>query len=946
MGWLDRLRRGRRERGASIPDGARPPGSSPSEPAPTRAKQGAGRSVPRKGSATPEPAPTLAKPPLSSPPFSEGSVVADTYEIKKLLGEGGMGAVYLAHHKGWDIDLALKVPKQEVVADPEFKRRIVTEAEAWTDLGMHPHIAYCYYVEPLGEVPLLVVEYLDGGNLRDWIAKGRCAELRPGLDLAIQFCHGLEHAHGHGLIHRDIKPENVLMTPDGTLKLTDFGIARVAAGGPAAAGAEPEAFNAFALRAARTRAGMGTAGYMAPEQWMDAHDVDARTDLFSCGVCLYELLAGGRPYQIATGPRQEPPHPGQLRGDETLPPKLCDLLRRLVDWDRERRPENAKAVRDELRAIYGEAFGEASPFADLPEVSLDADGLNNRALSYLHLGKQAEAEQAWEAALERDPHHLEATYNLGLVRWRQGQLTDEVLVRQLEALRSSRKPTPVDQYLLAQVHVERGDVDSARELLEEAARQAPEAPDVQAALRAVQSGELPANRLRWVYQGHGVPVQSLCLSEDGALVLSGNGLDHGPCVVDEEYGELRLWEGDSGKCVKVFARGPSPVRLSFLSADGRWALSVSKDKKMRLWRVATGHCVQTLEDHACTLAVCISRDARTMLSGSSDRTARLWDVTSGEYLRALEGHAGAVRSVTLSSDGDFALTGSDDATSRLWNTRDGQCARTFTGHERGVVSASLSNDGQQALSASLDGTVRVFDVATGRCTRIFRGHSRPMAQWADPSGRLVLVGTEYGPLRVLEVGSGRCVRTLHDQRQANPRVGRSRPRTVVSHQSQTGGSLRVLSVSGDKRWAASGYDRGDVCLWQLPHDPAPMCNLRPSRPRAQAELSSEQTRVRDLVRRAEAFLGQGRFPEALNQVDEARAMPGCERKPEVVAAWHKLSAVCGRGGLRAVWHQWDVEARAAAWRYPRVPMAFAYGSPRVGIVCARLRVRAWSPSFQ
>ena len=143
-----------------------------------------------------------------------------------------MGEVYLARQRLWDVDVALKVPSDEIVSDPENRHRIVREAEAWTDLGLHPHIAYCYYAQPLGELLLLVIEYVDGGNLREWIADGRCADLKTGLDLAIQFCHGLEHAHKNGLVHRDIKPENILLMKDGTLKITDFGIVRKALADP------------------------------------------------------------------------------------------------------------------------------------------------------------------------------------------------------------------------------------------------------------------------------------------------------------------------------------------------------------------------------------------------------------------------------------------------------------------------------------------------------------------------------------------------------------------------------------------------------------------------------------------------------------------------------------------------------------------------------------------
>ena len=123
-----------------------------------------------------------------------------------------MGRVYIAHHKGWNVKLAIKSPNEMMLSDRNNFARVLREANSWTELGLHPNIAYCYYVRSIEDVPHIFVEYVDGGNLEQWIAEGKCIDYRVSLDLAIQFCHGMEHAHSKGMIHRDIKPENVLMT--------------------------------------------------------------------------------------------------------------------------------------------------------------------------------------------------------------------------------------------------------------------------------------------------------------------------------------------------------------------------------------------------------------------------------------------------------------------------------------------------------------------------------------------------------------------------------------------------------------------------------------------------------------------------------------------------------------------------------------------------------------
>ena len=288
--------------------------------------------------------------------------------------------------------------------------------------------------------------------------------MKTGLNLAIQFCHGLEHAHSRGFVHRDIKPENILLTKDGLRKITDFGIVRKARAGIDSA--ESDSAVPKAAAAGMTTVAIGTGRYMAPEQWGPQRTIDLRADIFAFGVCLYEMLCGRRPYLRKTvGPRQEAPEPMALQGDYRLPPRLCRLMQLCVDWDRENRPAGANQVLEELCAVYEEAFGEASLNAALPEISVLADGWNNRALSYMALGQTEDSEKAWQAALEADGLHAESIYNYGLHRWRNAKTTDEELVRTLRGVIESDPQSWLPRYLLAQVHLERGDCEGAREEL-------------------------------------------------------------------------------------------------------------------------------------------------------------------------------------------------------------------------------------------------------------------------------------------------------------------------------------------------------------------------------------------------------------------------------------------------------------------------------------------------
>ncbi len=156
--------------------------------------------------------------PDSSPAEEEeawppGTLLLDTYEVKGLLGVGGMGKVYRVHHNSWNIDLALKSPRPEFFQTQAHKDLFISEAETWVNLGLHPHIVSCYYVRTIDEIPRLFAECVEGGSLAGWIARRRIQSLEQVLDIAIQFAWGLAYAHEQGLVHRDVKPANVLMAP-------------------------------------------------------------------------------------------------------------------------------------------------------------------------------------------------------------------------------------------------------------------------------------------------------------------------------------------------------------------------------------------------------------------------------------------------------------------------------------------------------------------------------------------------------------------------------------------------------------------------------------------------------------------------------------------------------------------------------------------------------------
>src|SRR6266853_465852 len=215
------------------------------------------------------------------------------YEIVSLLGAGGMGEVYRARDSRLRREVAIKVLPQALSLDADRMRRFEQEALATSALN-HPNILAVFDIGTSEGSPYVVSELLEGETLRERLRSG-AIPVRKTLDYAMQIAHGLAAAHEKGIIHRDLKPENLFVTKDGRLKILDFGLAKLTQ--PDAASSSSSHTSAATISHHGTEAGvvMGTAGYMSPEQ-VRGMTLDPRSDIFSFGAILYEMLSGKKAF--------------------------------------------------------------------------------------------------------------------------------------------------------------------------------------------------------------------------------------------------------------------------------------------------------------------------------------------------------------------------------------------------------------------------------------------------------------------------------------------------------------------------------------------------------------------------------------------------------------------------------------------------------------------------
>jgi WD40 repeat protein/tRNA A-37 threonylcarbamoyl transferase component Bud32 len=807
-----------------------------------------------------------------------GEVVDGRYEVVQVHESGGMGVVYRVRHLEWGTDLAVKCPRAELFGTKAQRDRFIAEAEIWVSLGLYPNVCGCHYVRVLDGIPRVFAEYVPGGSLRDWIddrrlyAGNQADALARILDVAVQFAWGLAHAHDRGLVHQDVKPANVLLdvsTGGVVAKVTDFGLARAraVAAGPTAADT-PAGVSIMVSSSGLTPA------YASPEQGA-GRPVGRRTDVYSFAVSVLEMFTGGISWMsgaaagAALAARRERPEPGIPE----LPPELADLLNRGLSLDPAARPASMAEVATELIEIYRRVIGTPYPRSAPVAADLRADELNNRGVSLLDLGRPAEASEAFAAALAADPQHLNATYNAGLLRWRRGECTDEELVVALDATVSSGADPREARRLLAEVHRERGDHDQANALL-----------DLESTVRSgIPDGTLP---IPWYDQGEPAAVYDpdfgmeikpskpsiqIRFTEDGTRAVTACG------------GVLRVWDVRDGRCLREVAGSYNPKEESIelgIDTDGRYAITAGL-YTVRFWDLAEGRCLRVFDavfddvreglDRVLHWpnSVCLSGDGRVAVAAFHGGIVLVWDFPSGALRLILRGY-GNRATAAISHDGRLMLTaGREDGTVRLWEVATGRCVRVLDGCEL-LNGAWLSPDGKQALVAG-DGEIRVWDLHEGRSHTLHGVGRLPLA---SVSGGFVVSTDVDDTVRLWALDDGRCLRTFRGD----------------------GSSVLAVHLDAEEGVLLSAWQNNLLRRSAVP--PRHTAPPRLSKPREHAELRMLDTRVAGLVNRAR----QAADPRAaLELLAEARAVPGYEREPRLLAAWRELGRSAVRVGLRSAW---------------------------------------------
>lgn len=415
---------------AGLPADSGPPGTEPpgyhTRPAPSGRTYLPGQPAPYAPPPPPPPFPVPPQPfgwPPPEPPFRQGTqwhlgdLIEGRYLVRRKI-ESGMGVVYLCFDQQANEPVAIKTYLDDIAANKagsasQLAQLFESEALLWIRLGRHPHVVQARYVLRIGGKPHIFLEYVRGttggeSTVRRLLQHGG-VDIPTALLLAIQICAGMEHATRifPGLVHRDLKPENLLLTQDGVLKVTDFGLTKV-----------------FSDFSGEVGVVAGTPPYMSPEQALGLPGLDSRSDIYAVGIILYELLTGRRPFTatdlvglLRAHLVEAPEPPG--RHVAGLPDAVEKLVLTCLEKSPEARFQDFATLRTELTACY-------QAVTDEPPALPDADGATEepsealaavelaRAISLVTLGRYDDAMPFFDAAVEHDPALARAWYYRGL----------------------------------------------------------------------------------------------------------------------------------------------------------------------------------------------------------------------------------------------------------------------------------------------------------------------------------------------------------------------------------------------------------------------------------------------------------------------------------------------------------------------------------------------------
>ena len=708
------------------------------------------------------------------------------YKLLQQIGEGGMGAVWMAQQEHpIRRRVALKLIRADM-GSKEIIARFEAERQALAMMD-HQNIARVLDAGATDDGnPYFVMELVKGITVTQYCDNNKLS-IKERLELFVPVCNAVQHAHQKGIVHRDLKPSNVLVAiSDGkpVPKVIDFGLAK----------ALEHTLN-LTDKTMFTEFGkvVGTLQYMSPEQAeMNTLDVDTRTDVYSLGVMLYELLTGTTPLEKETVGKNallqilaiiretEPPRPSHRlssSGDSATgvsaqrkitPAKLQQILRGELDWivmkalekDRTRRYETANGFAMDIERYLADEPITARPpstayrinkflkkhrafvttaatiifllLAGIIGTSWFAYQANQSAASEKFQRKIADDERNTATKAEKEAKDREA----------EAQIEKQ---NAIDAKEETEATLARSKYLLA---LSRFNENPPR--VGEAIRLLNQIPEKHRQLE----WHIARNQFEGSYMtlyGHTGAVSSVSFSPDQQLIVSGS-----------SDNTIKIWDANSGIEIKTLIGHTDAINSVCFSPDSQQIVSASADNTIKIWDAETGAIAKTLVGHTASVqSASFSFDGQYIVSGGWDNLIKIWNAGSGNEHKTLEGHYGFVGHVAFSPDGQSIVSRSEDGIIKIWNALTGDVVHNLEG-STGLLQQLLgfSPDGKLIISEGNNGNIKYWNAQTGKeqnTLKVIDDIELLLTSNVafSANGQYIAIGSLFGAIEILDAQTGR-----------------------------------------------------------------------------------------------------------------------------------------------------------------------------------------------
>jgi serine/threonine protein kinase len=653
------------------------------------------------------------------------------YKLLDELGKGGMGTLFLCEHTALRRRVAVKVLPKELAENVAARERFYREARAAAALD-HPNIVRIHDVNSHAGVHYIVMEYLEGSDLKQLLKEDGPLPHARAVRYIIQAAEGLRHAHDQGLIHRDIKPPNLFLTGEGTVKILDLGLAR-----------RVDDPNDDLTRHHDPGAVVGTVDFLAPEAALSSNPtVDHRADIYSLGMTLYALIAGKAPFGGTTNQKllhhqlviPRPLHEIQ----PNVPPGLSEVVARMLAKDPAERQQTAGEV-IEVLAPWSEASGAST----LRVLNPAGPASSTKRVAKID---PPPASAVMRKPAATSPRVLAATRKRRIRKIMIGSAFAAVAVFGLGAWL-------VLSHAGGRQHQQSGRAADVREAASIFIGHTADGESVAFLPNGRQFVSLAHDGLRiWdLESGKEVPGQAMVDDTARSLTISADGKRAASAGFNNNM--ARIWDLERRELIGKYQVVQKQVAAAAILPDGRRFAAGSEDGSIAICDAQTGQVNRRLRGHeGQVFSMVAASDGRHLLSGGTDRTVRLWDMENGAQVQLFSGHDAQVHGLAIHWEKRIAVSGSADQSARIWDLQSGTERHVLRGHTDVVTGVAISPDGSKVLTTSGDKLAILWDVASGAELRRYEGHTDRVRGGAfSPNGRWVVTASKDCTVRCWKV---------------------------------------------------------------------------------------------------------------------------------------------------------------------------------------------------